>query len=301
MDIFYDIDIYKGLVIFSMALVFIYLVNGVCKCILLSRKPKKQEKEHHEGVSIVITANNRAEDIRENLTSFLEQDYPQFEVIIVDECSEDDTQDVLADFQETYPHLRTTRIFPGAKFRSTKKLAINLGILAAKYDIVLFTQISSRPATPNWVRLMESYFTDKVSVVVGYANFDADKKRDIPRIFRFRHFIETFFLFKCKQYVSGEGFNMGCRKSSYLPQKVFSKNSHSYSGYDSDIVKALSKCGEVNVVKDTDAAILLNDNLRKTWGERMAYYYNNKRKWSSFTVFCSNYELLLRWLIYGVS
>ena len=54
---------------------------------------------------------------------------------------------------------RTTRIFPDTKFRSTKKLAINIGILAARYDIVLFAEINSRPLSGSWVKAMASYFT----------------------------------------------------------------------------------------------------------------------------------------------
>lgn len=75
------------------------------------------------------------------------QAYDKFEVIVVDECSEDDTQDVLAEIQKDYPQLRSTRIFPDTKFRFTKKLAINIGVLAAKYDILLFSEINCRPAT----------------------------------------------------------------------------------------------------------------------------------------------------------
>lgn len=79
--------------------------------------------------------------MKENLCFFLEQDYPDFEVIVVDECSEDNTQEVLAEMQQKYPHLRTTRIFPETKFRSTKKIAINIGILAARHDILLFLKL----------------------------------------------------------------------------------------------------------------------------------------------------------------
>ena len=62
------------------------------------------------------------------------QAYDNFEVIVVDECSEDDTQDVLTEIQKDYPQLRCTRIFPDTKFRFTKKLAINIGVLAAKHE-----------------------------------------------------------------------------------------------------------------------------------------------------------------------
>lgn len=117
-------------------------------------------------MSVIITSHNNAEYLRQNLPSFLMQAYDNFEVIVVDECSEDDTQDVLAEIQKDYPQLRSTRIFPDTKFRFTKKLAVNIGVLAAKHDILLFSEINCRPFSVHWVKTMESYFDKNTAVVV---------------------------------------------------------------------------------------------------------------------------------------
>lgn len=127
-----------GAVLFICHVIFL-----IYRCVLLLKKQERGNNE--EGVSVIMTCSNKAELLRENLVAYLEQDYPSFEVIIVDECSEDETQHVLSDFQKQYPHLRTTRIFPDTKFRRTKKIAINIGVLAATYDILLFAEINARP------------------------------------------------------------------------------------------------------------------------------------------------------------
>ncbi|MDE6451791.1 MAG: glycosyltransferase, partial [Odoribacter sp.] len=136
---------------------------------------KQQRSGRREKVSVIITCSNKAELLKENLVAYLEQDYPSFEVIVVDECSEDDTQEVLSEYQKRYPHSKTTRIFPDTKFRRTKKIAIHIGVLAATYDILLFAEINARPNSKNWIGSMQSYFDRNTAVVLGYANYAAVK------------------------------------------------------------------------------------------------------------------------------
>lgn len=147
---------YGVIVLFVLSLIYIYQI--IRRCVIVSRKVKPVDKQEHEGVSVIITSHNNAECLKKNLPSFLMQACDKFEVIVVDECSEDDTQDVLTEIQKDYPQLRSTRIFPDTKFRFTKKLAINIGVLAAKYDILLFSEINCRPASIHWVKTMESCF-----------------------------------------------------------------------------------------------------------------------------------------------
>ncbi|GHV65503.1 hypothetical protein FACS1894199_06370 [Bacteroidia bacterium] len=262
---------------------------------------KNVNRNTQDGVSVIITVNDKAGIIKENLEYFLDQDYPNYEVIIVDECSEDDTQDVLTDMQRKYPHLKTTRIFPGAIFRSTKKLAINLGVVAAQYDIILFSEITCRPATRNWIKTMAGYFTGKTVAVIGYANYATLRGLDFPRMFRFMHYIETFFLVRAKCYVAGEGFNMGFRKQHFLADNIFSNNAQTYSGYDSKIVKAISKHGSVRVVRDTEGNIQIGDFARQVWTDGMAYYYHDKRAWTFLPFFFANWQRIVRWAVYVLS
>ena len=248
---------YNGYLLLVCAGLFLFrLINIIYCTVLVCRKEKSFSKNGKTGVSLIITANNKAEELKENLDYFLSQDYAPYEVIVVDECSEDDTQDVLVEMQQKHPALRTTRIFPDTKFRSTKKLAINIGILAARYDIVLFAEINSRPLSGSWVKAMASYFTPDTAVVLGYANYAAEKEKiNFHRMYRFLRYLKMLLLVKGKSYVLGDGYNMAYRKSLYLTSKVFSRNSQSYAGYDNEIVRALSKAGKVKVAKNKNTFI----------------------------------------------
>lgn len=294
---------YNGYLLLVCAGLFLFrLINIIYCTVLICRKEKSFSKNGKTGVSLIITANNKAEELKENLDYFLSQDYAPYEVIVVDECSEDDTQDVLAEMQQKHPALRTTRIFPDTKFRSTKKLAINIGILAARYDIVLFAEINSRPLSGSWVKVMASYFTPDTAVVLGYANYAAEKEKiNFHRMYRFLRYLKMLLLVKGKSYVLGDGYNMAYRKSLYLTSKVFSRNSQSYAGYDNEIVRALSKAGKVKVAKNKNTFIEIKDSRKKTRSEDFTYYCFNRRRWELPVKLRANADNFLRMVFYILS
>lgn len=288
------------IIILCVVLFLYHLTVVIFKSVRVCAADKGKRAEWgSEGVSVIITSNNRAEDLRENLPYFLEQNYPEFEVIVVDECSEDDTQDVLAELQQKYPNLRTSRIYPETKFRSTKKIAINIGVLAAQYDVLLFSEISCRPSSDKWIGAMQSYFTADTAVVCGYANYSEGRKgMSIRRGMRFLRFLRMFLLTKAGCYVMGDGRNMGYRKRFYLEKRGFSRNSQSYVGFDHEMVGLLSGMGKVKAAKDEDTRVVMNDEAKKTWCEDYSYYYVSRRSWPSMVRWRTGMDDLLRILLY---
>lgn len=279
-----------------------HLIYVIYRSVVVMSKRNSSSGDREQGVSVIITSNNKVEYLKKNLEVFLTQDYTQYEVIVVDECSEDDTQDFLAEMQQKYPNLRTTRIFPDTKFRNTKKIAINIGILAAKYDILLFSEINSVPETKNWVRTMQSYFDQNTAVVLGFANYKAGKdSTGIYRYFRFLRFLRMLMLIKGGMNVIGDGYNMGYRKSYYIEKRGFSKNSQIYLGYDNEMVKELSKKGDVKVVKDIEARILIDDTRKKACQEDCMYYYATKRTWPTLVQCRVNTDFVVLILLYVIS
>lgn len=289
----------RYLFLFAAVFFLYHLIGVLSKSLLICSKEKKNPQEEKEGVSVIITSNNRAEELRANLPYFLNQEDSNFEVIVVDECSEDDTQEVLTEMQKEYPNLRTTRIFPETKFRNTKKLAINIGVLAAHNDILLFSEIDSCPLSVSWISTMRTYFDPDTAVVLGYANYTDNKWNvKIRRMFRFLRYLKMLLLVKRGCFVFGDGHNMGYRKKFYLEKRGFSKNSQSYIGYDNEMVACLSQLGKVKVAKQENTFVKLNNNERKTWKEDYTYYYQNKLKWPIKALIRSDFNTFIDFLFY---
>src|ERR1700756_1803462 len=120
-------------------------------------------------VSVVISARNESANLQEYLPHILGQNYPDFEVIVVNDCSYDDSYDILREFEQKYPHLKVVTITEHDRFKTGKKFALTLGIKAAKNEHLLFTDADCQPASGDWITRMAAHFNEEVQLVLGYS------------------------------------------------------------------------------------------------------------------------------------
>ena len=202
-----------------------------------------------EPVSIVICARNEAENLTNNLPLLLKQDYPNYEVVVVNDCSDDESQDILEKFQAEFPHLRTTQIKHDEKFSHGKKLALTIGIKAAQNEWLLLTDADCTPAGVNWLSSMQRNFTNQNEIVLGYGGY-SQRKGFLNKMIRF----DTFFI--ALQYLSfalikapymGVGRNLAYRKSLFMKNKGFASHAHIVSGDDDLFINEVAKAGSIAV------------------------------------------------------
>ena len=127
------------------------------------------------GVSVVICAHNEYYNLRANLPLILEQDYPEFEVLVVNHASDDETSYLLSDLQRAYPRLKSIEIQENLNFFSGKKFPLAIGIKSAKYDKILLTDADCKPASPNWITNMQSAYSNGIKIVLGYSPYTHSK------------------------------------------------------------------------------------------------------------------------------
>ena len=135
-------------------------------------KPKVCEVGNQPGVSIIVCAKNEQNNLRDYLQALFTQDYPEFEVIVVNDGSVDDSRTFLEYWQKRYRNLRLTFVPIGAQVTSTKKLAITLGAKAAQYDYLLLTDADCRPESPHWIsEMMSGFGTENIDIVLGFGAY----------------------------------------------------------------------------------------------------------------------------------
>jgi cellulose synthase/poly-beta-1,6-N-acetylglucosamine synthase-like glycosyltransferase len=185
-------------------------------------------------VSVIICARNEAENLKNFLPSVLEQDYPDFEVIVVNDCSEDNSYDILGNYLEKYPNLKLSTVNKDPRFSHNKKFAQFIGIKAAKNDILLFTDADCQPESDKWIEQMTSHFNDTTEIVLGYGGY-LKRKGLLNRYIRY----DTLTI--ALQYIGmairgnpymGVGRNLAYNRSLFFKNKGFGKHTHVISGDD---------------------------------------------------------------------
>lgn len=185
-------------------------------------------------LSVVICARNEAENLSKFLPAVLEQDYPSFEIVVVNDCSEDSTYDVLGGMMKRYPHLRVSMIQKDPGFTHTKKLAMLIGIKAAKNEMLVFTDADCRPASPNWLREVAAAVGPETEIIIGYGGYFAEAGL-LNSFIRY----ETMFIgmqyfgmtLAGKPYM-GVGRNLAYRKGFFFEKGGFGPHNHIMSGDD---------------------------------------------------------------------
>jgi cellulose synthase/poly-beta-1,6-N-acetylglucosamine synthase-like glycosyltransferase len=199
----------------------------------LTRK-RVEKNSSGKPVSVIICARNEAENLKEFLPTVLEQEYPDYEVIVVNDCSEDHSYNVLGKFLEKYPHLRVSTINKDPRFTHNKKFAQFIGIKAAKNEILLFTDADCLPQSKKWIAGMTSHFDGKTSYVLGYGGY-MKKKGLLNAYIRY----DTFFI--AMQYLGmairgipymAVGRNLAYTRDEFFKNKGFGSHAHLASGDD---------------------------------------------------------------------
>lgn len=127
------------------------------------------------GISVVICAHNEYHNLKDNLPLILEQDHPEFEVLVVNHASDDDTGYLLTELEKRYPNLKAIDIRQDLNFFSGKKFPLSIGIRSARHNIVLLTDADCKPASRDWIRRFQECHTGKTEVVLGYGAYNRSK------------------------------------------------------------------------------------------------------------------------------
>ncbi len=200
-------------------------------------------------VSVVIAARNEQENLKTYLPSILEQDYPDFEVIVVNDCSWDESQAWLEEYQKTQPRLRVSQLIEQDKYPTGKKFALTIGIKAAKHDLLLFTDADCQPSSNQWLRNMQSHFVTGTEIVVGFSPYE--KKKGLLNLFiRFETLLTAQFYLSAvllKRPFMGVGRNLAYRKDLFFKHKGFASHQHIICGDDDLFVNAAAKSTNVAI------------------------------------------------------
>lgn len=231
-------------------------------------------------VSVIICAREESENLRRNLAAVLEQDYPQFEVIVINDGDTDESEDYLTLLEEKYPHLYHSFVPGSSRYISRKKLAVTLGIKASKYDWLVFTEARCQPQSNQWLRLLARNFTSRTQVVLGYSGYERGKGWLHKRVAFDNLFTSMRYLgfaLAGSPYM-GIGRNIAYRKELFYSQKGFSAHLNLQRGDDDLFINHVATAENTRVETDAEAIVRMPPVYRaKDWREDKIGYASTAR------------------------
>ncbi len=218
-------------------------------------------------VSVVLAARNDYHHLRKNLPAILEQKYPDFEVVVVNHASDDETADYLKELQNLYSRLKVITIERDLNFFHGKKFPLSIGIKSAANEILLLTDADCRPASPFWISRMASNYNNRTEVVIGYGPYRKEKGF-LNRLIRYDTFTVALqylsFALAGKPYM-GVGRNLSYRKSLFLKNKGFIAHYNVASGDDDLFINEVAR--KKNTRTELDAESFVYSEPKHRFGE----------------------------------
>ncbi len=272
-----------------------------------SYEKKRNKNNDHQptaGVSVIIASKNESENLLKYLPVILEQDYPDFEVIVVNMGSTDETDVALKALNQKYPNLYHTYVPAEADDINEKKLALTLAVKAARHDVLLFTEAYCYPVSPRWIRSMTEPVEKGADVVLGFCRLEVARKTP------FRKFILYDNLVHGLKYLSmaiwgkpfmGLGRNLAYKKNLFFESKGFSSVLNIDGGEDDLFLNRVMKKQKLKVSvaisPESMASTDIVSNFR-IWRALKSKYLHTKGYYSGISTVFFRFESMSKYLFY---
>ena len=247
-------------------------------------------------VSVVVCARNEAANLQKKLHTLLQQDYPEWELLVVDDASTDATPQILAEYQQKHPRLRVLRLTQ--KKQAGKKGALAAGIEAAQYDYLLLTDADCVPASPRWIQWMASRAVmTGATLVLGTGPYTG------PPTWLTR-WVQYETAYVAVQYLSaalwgmpymGVGRNLWYQRQAFRAVGGFETHAHVASGDDDLLVNALATATNTAICWHPDSAV-----FSEAPPTLAALYHQKTRHYSSSHQYRWHHQILLGLLSWSV-
>ncbi len=228
-----------------------------------TQEESSDSEETLPPLSVIICANDQQADLFQHLPKVLEQQYPEFEVVVVlDSDSEDDSADLLRQMEKDHPNLYHTFIPAGSLYLSRRKLAVTLGLKASRYDWLVFTEPDCIPASSSWLyRLAQGMHADKDVVLGPVFCLLQDKKeawqKRLPKLWMRRN-LQTMGWALAGKPFSAMGRNLAYRKSKFIQSGGFSNQLRISRGEDSLYINKIANAANTSVICHPEAFVYVS-------------------------------------------
>ncbi len=269
---------------------FMALINLLYTFVIYGRlaffkEPAKLSDEQLPPVSIIIAARNESDNLYENLPYLLQQNYPEYEIIVINNQSIDDSAYLLNAFTQQFENVRVIEVNRSQHIKPGKKLPLTLGIKGAKYEHLLFIDADCKPTSNTWIKSMASNFVTGKELVIGYGPYSKEKGF-LNRVIRFDTSwiaVSYFSMALAKLPYMGVGRNMAYTKTLFNSVNGFKSHYSLPSGDDDLFIQEAAK--KRNYAINLDQHSYSYSSPHSTWSgwiRQKTRHYSTSNHYSRF-------------------
>lgn len=264
-------------VIFSLfiAVVFIQFLYYVVVFGKFSFAKAKKSTPKRIPISVIVCAKNEEENVKNFIPLLLNQNYPDFEIVLIDDASSDNTLDYFEELEKNHSNIKLVKVENNEAFWGNKKFALTLGIKAAKNEYLLFTDADCYPKTTNWIMEMSANFSQQKTIVLGYGAYDKIKNSFLNKIIRFETLLtatQYFSWAKMGKPYMGVGRNMAYKREEFFNVNGFIDHMKIRSGDDDLFINQAAKAKNTTVCFEKES--FTYSKPKETFKE----WFNQKRR-----------------------
>ena len=266
------------------------------------KTPKKVSIETFP-LSVIVCAKNEGKNLRNHIPFWLNQQYPNFELILINDASIDDTLEVMEEFAATDSRIQIVNVKNIEAFWGNKKYALTLGIKRAKYNHLILTDADCYPASQEWLSMMASNFTDEKQLVLGYGAYEK-QAGILNKLIRFETLmtaVQYFSYAKAGSPYMAVGRNLGYTASLYYENKGFMSHIKVPSGDDDLFVNEAATSKNTAICIAPEAfTYSYPKKSSKSWQVQKTRHYSTARLYKpKHRIFLAVYYIfnLLFWIL----
>ena len=238
----------------SVVFLQLLLYFGIFSSFAFAKKSQKQPK--NIPVSVIVCAKNEAKNLKKHIPKILNQDYPNFELVLINDASYDDSLEIMEAFQKQHSNIKIVDVENNEAFWGNKKYSLTLGIKAASHDFLLFTDADCMPNSNQWIRDISSHFSSEKTIVLGYGAYEKVKNSYVNALIRFETFITGLHYLSFAKIglpYMGVGRNLAYHKSEFFNTNGFINHMKIKSGDDDLFINEVANKKNTNICFSHDS------------------------------------------------
>ncbi|MDM1360409.1 glycosyltransferase [Myroides marinus] len=229
-----------------------------------------------EPVSVIVYIKEQQDKLDNFLTQLINQDYPEYEIVLIHNESDDDDLEILEAFCAKHANTRLVKVANIETFWGNKKYSLTLGMKVAKYERFVFIEPVVTPRSENWLLSFTRNFSTSKKIVLGHTSINKKKRSFINQLIRFQNTYKSIDLFSWANFgkpFHGNAYNQGYNKELFFKVNGFIEQMRVPYGDEYSFINQIGTSNNVAVAYDQDSFVNLQvESKTSTWLNNVKTY-----------------------------